>query len=337
MALQETAFSAFGSTSPIHDVPGDRIRWFCPRLISARNVLLEALDELAAVEGRASASRVTARIVTAGELPPGCEKLLSERDFKTEAKVPMGGPRNLAITYIAKCPPGRRSNANDAQRENELIAGVLAEQRKSRPTIIADFDRLGNFLVQTDVPEQLGSADFKRLVRIHEQAFPTFPYDFSKKLRMMLQNRPSYPLVLVRSVLDGEICAFSNLELNLIELDDGTQLSLAEYDNTMRLASLPDHEDVHGLGRILRLRLALLAARSHVDLCYAESRAGLVAINMNSHQIGMHYGGALQKHVLISGQSNIDYSAPSRFETMNVWYLNREDLATIEVELSSVI
>ena len=62
---------------------------------------------------------------------------------------------------------------------------------------------------------------------------------------------------------------------------------------------------------------------------------GLAAINGNSYHMGMHFAGALKKHLLISGQSDIDYKAPTRFETMNAWYRNREDLMAIETELSA--
>lgn len=298
-------------------------------------MLLEALDDLAGVEDRVSVSRVTVRIVTVGEPSAGCKELLADRGFKIEASIPLSEARKLVVTYIAKCSAGRQSDANDVREEKKLIAGILAGEKMSPSKIVAEFDRLRDFRVQTTVPERLSTADFERLVHIHKEAFPTFPYDFRKKLGLMLANRQAYPMVLVRSALNEEICAFSNLELNTIELDDGTRLNLAEYDNTMRLTSCGDHEDLSGLGRILRLKLAMLAARNDADLCYAESRAGLAAINQNSHQAGMRFGGALEKHVLISGQSNIDYKAPSCFETMNVWYLNREDLMALDATVST--
>jgi hypothetical protein len=76
--------------------------------------------------------------------------------------------------------------------------------------------------------------------------------------------------------------------------------------------------------------LARQASRRGVDLCHAESRAGLAAINGISHQIGMQFGGTLENHLLISGHSDIRRQAPSKFESMNVWYLNRAHLATLE-------
>ncbi len=330
--MQESAYSAFGSTSPIHDPSGERIRWFCPWVISQRSVLLSALDKLAILEDRVIVSRVTARIVSAGELPPGCEELLADRDFEIEARVLMSGPGKLAITYIAKCGAGRKSDVNDVRKEKLLLQNILSQDRKIPMTIMAEFNRLKNFSVQTVVPERLSSVDFERLVVMHSEAFPTFPYDFRKKLGIMLRNPRTYLMVVVKSMLNEQIYAFSNLELNTLKLDDGTRLCLAEYDNTMRITSCPDHGAVRGLGGILRLQLARLAARNQADLCHSESRAGLAAINSNSYQVGMHFGGALEKHLLISGQSDIDYKAPTRFETMNVWYLNREDLMVLDAE-----
>jgi hypothetical protein len=331
--LQESAFSAFGSTSPIHDPGGERIRWFCPWLISGRSVLLKALDNLAGWEDRVSVSRVTARMVSAGELTPGCEELLSDRGFRVEAGIAMGGARKLVISYIGKCGANRRSDADDFRQEKLLLDGILAQDRKAPAKIVSEFDHLNDFHVETVASDSLSPADIERLVSMHGETFPTFPYDFRKKLGIMRRNPGIYLMVVVRSLLDGQVYAFSNLELNTLTLDDGTRLCLAEYDNTMRLTSCPGHRAVSGLGGILRLQLARLAVRNEADVCHAESRAGLAAINCNSHQLGMQFGGALEKHLLISGQSDINYKASTRFETMNVWYLNRQDLMGIEADL----
>ena len=148
----------------------------------------------------------------------------------------------------------------------------------------------------------------------------------------MLRAPETYLMVCARSSLNDQIYAFSNLEINHLQLDDGSPLSLAEYDNTMRVFSGEDGNTIKGLGGILRLQLALMAERNNVDLCHSECRAGLVAINDISYHIGMCFGGALEKHLLISGQNDITYKAPSSFETMNVWYLNHEALQSIVKE-----
>ena len=298
-------------------------------------MLLKALDNLANWESRVSVSRVTARMVSAGELTPGCEELLSARGFKVEARILMSGARKLVISYIGKCGISRRSDVDDFRQERLLLDDILAQDRKAPAKIMAEFDRLNDFRVETVAPDDLSPADVERLVCMHNETFPTFPYDFRKKLEIMLRNPGTYLMAIVRSLLNEQIYAFSNLELNTLKLDDGTRLCLAEYDNTMRVTACPDHGAVSGLGGILRLQLAKLAVRNEADLCHSESRAGLASINGNSYQMGMHFGGALEKHLLISGQSDIDYKAPTRFETMNVWYLNRRDLMAFEAELSA--
>jgi hypothetical protein len=302
-------------------------------MISGRSVLLDALDILAAWEDRVSVSRVTARIVSAGELPSNCEELLADRGFRVEARIPISGARKLVISNIGKCGASRCSDPDDFRQEKLMLDGILGQARKAPVKIMAEFDRLNDFHVETVASSSLSPADIERLVSMHVETFPTFPYDFRKKLGIMLRNPGTYPMAVVRSLLNERIYAFSNLELNTLTLDDGTRLRLAEYDNTMRVTSCPDHGVVRGLGGILRLQLARLAVRNEADLCHAESRAGLAAINGNSYQLGMHFGGALEKHLLISGQSDIDYKAHGRFETMNVWYLNRQDLMAIEAGL----
>lgn len=247
----------------------------------------------------------------------------------------MSGSRKLVMSYIGKCAASRRLSVDDVRQEKLLLDEVLAQDRKAPAKIVADFDDLNEFCVAVVAPDSLSPADIERLIWLHSETFPTFPYNFRKKLKIMLHNPATYLMVIVRSLLNEKIYAFSNLEQNTLKLDDGTHLCLAEYDNTMRIPSSPDHGVVNGLGGILRLQLARLAAQNKVDLCHSESRAGLAAINGISHQTGMHFGGALEKHLLISGQSDIDYQSPTRFETMNVWYLNRDHLLALEAESSA--
>ncbi len=298
-------------------------------------MLLRLLNKLAACAGRVGVSRVTVRIVSAGRLPPGCEELLTDRGFRVEASIALSGPRKLFISYIGKCTARRCADVTDIRQEKLVLDGILAQAKKSPAAIAAEFDRLNDFGVEVATQDNLSTVDCAHLVCLHRKTFPTFPYDFRKKLGMMLRIPEKYPMIIVRSLLNRQICAFSNLELNTVKLDDGTLLSLAEYDNTMRVTSGPQHGVVHGLGGILRLQLALLAVHNEVDLCHAESRAGLAAINRNSHQLGMQFGGTLEKHLLISGQNDINYQTPTRFETMNVWYLNREHLLELAAELDA--
>lgn len=328
--MQVAAYSAFGSIEPAHDPGGERIRWFCTRLIAGRDVLLQALLDLEKPAERVGASRITARIVSAVALPPGCEELLEEKGFTVEARIQLGGARNLLISYIGKCAANRRSDFDDTRQEKLLLADILSQDRALPAGIVAAFGSKTQFHIETATPASLSAEDIDRLVCIHRETFPTFPYDFKKKLAIMLNNPGTYWMAIVRSLLNGQIYAFSNLEVTTLNLDDGTRMCLAEYDNTMRVTCSPDHVDVNGLGGILRLQLARLAARGNVDVCHAESRAGLAAINVNSYQIGMRFGGTLEKHLLISGRSDVDYTAPGRFENMNVWYLNREHLMALE-------
>jgi len=322
--LQVSAYSAFGSTEPVHDPGGERIRWFCTRLVTGRDTLFKALLDLERAEKGAGVSRVTARIVSAGELPRGCNELLEDKGFRVEARMQLGGARNLLISYIGKCAANRCSDFDDTRQEKLLLADILSQNRALPAGIIEAFDSKLKFHFEMATPASLCPADIDRLVCMHRKTFPTFPYDFKKKLGIMLNNPDTYWMAIVRSSLNGQVHAFSNLEVTTLKLDDGTRLCLAEYDNTMRVTCSPDHGVVSGLGGILRLQLARLAARANVDLCHAESRAGLAAINVNSYQIGMRFGGTLEKYLLISGRSDVEYTAPGRFENMNVWYLNRE-------------
>ncbi len=323
-------YSAFGSTDPIYDRGGDRIRWFCPWYISDRAALVRTLDTVADLAGRECPGRITIRVISRGDLSPEVISTLGSRGFQVEARMPVEDAPGRVVTYIGRCDTRRRSAPEDVRNERAMLAGITEKPRQGPADILQRFCRSGDFRVERVGPETLGLADVDRLLRMHSETFPTFPYEFENKLGLMLAAPDCYLISQLRSVRNGRIYAFSNLEINTVTLQDGSHLSLAEYDNSMGVASCPELGEVRGLGAILRLDLARQARDRHVDLCHAESRASLASINSISYHLGMHFGGTLDKHLLISGRSDINYQAPSQFESMNVWYLNRKHLATLE-------
>ena len=325
--MTQSAYSAFGSTDPVHDPGGDRIRWFCPLMITGRNALERALDRLADVEERTRASRITFRVISDGAISPECVQSLTLRGYRVEATLLLSEPDGRFMTYIGKCSNSRKAQPADVRSERLILDGIMAGPRKGPSRILADFHRLGEFRLELARAGMLNTMDVERLFWLHREAFPTFPYSFENKLDLMLANPSTYLMALVRSIRNQRIYSFSNLELNDVTLDDGSVLRLAEYDNTMRVSRCPDLGKLHGLGAILRVALARLAAERGVDLVHAESRAGLAAINAISYHSGMRFGGCLEHHLLISGKNDIRYDAPSRFQSMNVWYLNRQTLA----------
>ena len=327
----DSAYSAFGSTDPVHDPVGERVRWFCPWVIDGREVLEQALNRVEEVQQNARVSRITFRVVSQGELGPECVGVLAGRGFGVEARLPVNGSNDLVMSYIGWCDAGRQSVPSDIQSEQEMLKCIMAQPRKGPSEVRGEFRKLDEFRLERVESGDISPADINRLVWMHREAFPTFPYAFESKLELMLSKPDTYLMVQVRSKRNQQIYSFSNLELNDIVLSNGSHLRLGEYDNTMRIANCPEHGAVKGLGAILRLELALQAARHGVDLCHAESRAGLVAINAISYHTGMVYGGTLDKHLFISGESDIEYDAPLPCQSMNVWYFNRFSLAQLAV------
>jgi hypothetical protein len=328
--MSNTAFSAFGSTEPSHDVAGERIRWFCPWRITTIADLKRALKMVESLETQVTAGRVTVRLVTHNGLLPECIGMLSAHGFWIEAKMALGDFRQTAIIYIAKCSNERRSKHADVRQETMVMDGIIARPRKGPASYFAELNRHGHFRVQAASQQTLSNEDKALLQTMHHQTFPTFPYDFADKLELMLERPDKYRMVVARSIPGNHIYAFSNLELNTVTLDDGSRLKLAEYDNSMRVnRHTAVAGEVFGLGGVLRLSLARQAGMLDVDLCYSESRACVVAINKLSWDGGMVFAGALEKHIRISGQRDIDYLAPSRFETMNAWYYNRDGLTRL--------
>jgi hypothetical protein len=327
--MTDPSYSAFGSIAPVHDPIGERIRWFCPWLISGPVALRNALNRLDDVKDCANASRITFRVVSEGGLSPECVQTLTQWGLRIEALLPVGGADGRVMTYIGKCSDSRKSGPSDTRREKLILDGIMAMPRKGPRLILANFRKLGGFHVELVQAGGLAPADLDRLVWLHRETFPTFPYDFEKKLDLMLTSPSSYVMAVVRSRRNQRIYSFSNLELTDVTFDDGSVLRLAEYDNTMRVSHCPELGEIHGLGAILRVVLASQAARHGVDLCHAESRTGLAAINAISYHSGMRLGGTLESHLLISGENDIRYDAPSRFQSMNVWHLNRDALAVL--------
>jgi len=323
------SYSAFGSTEPVFDRAGLRIRWFCPRLVSSPDTLGQVLDQVLAASKEEQATRFTLRVVSLDRLDKPCLDLLDERGFRQEAALALGPPRGLVVTYIGKCAPGRQTDPTPELQEQQLLEAILSKPPADPVTIAAGFLHQGAFALEIADANKLSGEDIDRLETMHRETFPTFPYDFSSKLELMLANPASYCMVIARSSMNHRIYAFSNLEINPVELDDGTSLKLAEYDNTMRLNHCPDFGGVAGMGAVIRLALAQQAASLGADLCHAESRACTVPINAISHQIGMSYGGRLEQHLLISGQRDIEQARPSRYENMNTWFFNRDALSRL--------
>lgn len=328
--MHKTAFSAFGATHPVHDPAGRRVRWFCPWPVENRHSAQRLADHLDEFESRDDVSRITVRVVSYGGLSAECMELFAGLGFLSEAVIPLAGDSNPVITYLGKCKSNRQSSEDDIRQERDLIRQVISAPPGEPQRILGQFNQGGNFRIERVGSESLGSDDKLQLIRMHRQVFPTFPYDFGQKLEIMIEAPETYLMVVARSISDGEIYSFSNLELNDFTLENGQQLSFAEFDNSMSKKPGVDRGEAYSMGSRVRLELARLAYQESVDLCHSESRAGLIAINAISHQIGMQFGGALQKHLLISGKSDIDYGKPSQFETMNVWYLNGQHLGMLE-------
>lgn len=325
--MNHSNLSAFGSIDPVYDSTGDRIRWFCTWYVDVPGEMARALDTLTAKERERKPSRITARLVSRGALSGEATALLLSRGFVIEARMVVD--ETLIISYVAKNSPQRQSHPQDACSEQALLRDIMIKPRKGAEAIRQLFSARGEFLIEMVNQETLSRSDIARLVELHHIAFPEFPYEFEHKLALMLAEPHTYALCQARSLRSGEIYAFSNLEITTVELNHHKTLRLAEYDNSFRATTSGDHAELGGLGSALRLQLAREAYRREVDLCHAESRASLVPINNISYHLGMCFGGALQQHLLISGQRSIDYVSPSPYESMNVWYLNRTHLAAL--------
>lgn len=328
--MENSVFSAFGAMHPVHDRAGKRVRWFCPWPITDQQSIQRVLDELSDLETLDSVTRLTVRVLSFSQLSPLHINLFAERGYQTEALIQLAGTTNPVITYLGKCKPGRQANEIDARQERALIRKIESTPPKGPQRIARQFAQSGNFKLEKIRSGMLSTADRDQLIAMHQQVFPTFPYDFDSKLELMIKAPETYLMVAARSLTDGEIYSFSNLEINNLVLEGGHRFRFAEFDNSMSRKPGKDHGEVSALGSSVRLELARMAHQKQVDLCHSESRAGLIAINEISHQIGMRFGGALQRHLLISGKNDIDYQSPSNFETMNVWFLNSQDLALME-------
>ena len=148
----------------------------------------------------------------------------------------LGDARQTVITYIAKCGVERQSKLADVKMEAQLIDDISSRPRKGPTSYFSELARHGHFRVETVSRETLGSEDKKQLLSMHQQTFPTFPYDFADKLEMMLGQPDIYPMVMAKSIPGNHVYAFSNLELNTVKLQDGSRLRLAEFDNSMRVS-----------------------------------------------------------------------------------------------------
>ena len=329
MDPRNVRFSAFGSTVPVHDPEGERVRWFCPRFPRGHADLVAALTEVDGFRTVEGVSRITIRVLSDAALADAMPALLRDGDYRVEARMDVDARRT--VSYVAWNDAARRATAPERREEAAIVDRVRSSRAWTAGAILQRFTRGGEFRVDLAHAGELSEEDAERLVALHRAAFPTFPYDFARKLPLMRASPQDYLCCVVRSLRNDRIYSFSNLEFNRVEVAGGGTLFLAEYDNTLRADPCEEHPVLQGLGAVVRLRLAQAAARLGADLCHAESRAGLTEINRISRQIGMQFGGTLEKHLLISGRRDYPGEPPSRYESMNVWYLNRAALDALAV------
>ncbi|NNE06716.1 MAG: hypothetical protein HKN15_13425 [Xanthomonadales bacterium] len=328
--MADRQFSAFGSTEPLFDPKGDRIRWCCPEFVDDAGKLTRILETARHAGASSGVSRISLRAFSDIDLAEHFRRLIVGSGFRIEAVIDPGRTDGCRMTYLGWCGPGRQDHDTDAEAERLLVKSVTSQRMPEIHELQQEVDAQEVFDLVDYTGKPFAPSDAADLVAMHRQNFPRFPYDFEQKLDILRQQPETYLQVVLRSRLDGKIHAFSNLELNTVRLSDGRAFVLAEYDNTMkRTDARKDHPTVDGTGRMVRLQLARLAAARGVDFCYSESRSSLVAINRISYQIGMHYGGKLLKHLLISGETDIEYRAPSRFESMNIWFFETGRLASL--------
>lgn len=305
------------------------MRWSCPWVLTDEHFLGRMLMEADQIQQTHSASRVTLKAVSLGELSAEQLVLLKSTGYTLEAQIHVNDSRQKIINYLGKNLSERSSNKEDHRKEQVLLDKIRAHPLGDPKAVFDSFSTKGDLAIEMLNAKNMSTNHIDHLIDMHRMAFPTFPYNFAQKLELMLSQSDQYLMACIRAKHSLDILSFCNVELAQWELSNGDTLTMAEFDNTMKLSG-KNGTKVDLLGSLPRLKLELArsAALRGANICHIECRAGLGSIHISAQRCGMAYGGKLEKHLLISGENSIEYQQPLPYESMQLWYLDEPAMAS---------
>lgn len=332
MAVREegTQAPSIGSVDLQFDQKGNRVRQIVEKRILTEGQILPILTNASLVADSNGATRSSVRaLVHQGLLQEWGDSVINGYDI--EASVPLSGEHaDFALVYLGSKKMRRYSTDAVMEAEAAIVDSLHAKEPKDPRAVIEKARAAGFTLERLTYP--LSENDMQRLVQMYQESFTSYPFNIEEEIADMVQRESSYVYAARRN--DGLLYAVCATEEVQLSLADGTNFSMREMGDSARIQS-PEGQ---GLNAPLKLMLLLEAYRDGTDLLFCETRAALGAVNANNYNIGMQYSGLLPKSTVISGpqdvlETELDGEVNRLYGNMNVWSMNRDQIADIARQL----
>lgn len=314
------------------DVRGNRVRQIVTSSIKDPETLINILREASMFGEQHGATRSLVRVILPKSLNFDISDIASFANYNVEADIPLIGDfSGLSIIYCGKNSKERTPSIETIETEAELVRKLLEKDRKPPEEVL---ENVSSFYGLEKLAGKITSADNERLIEMYVSSFTAYPFNIQEAISSMVQQE-NVSVYAARSIKDGQLYAVCATEQMILYLSDGRNLVIREMGDS---AKMPQ---VNGLNAPLKLMLTREAFEDNVDLVFCESRASLKAVNIVNQSIGMRYSGFLPLHTRIDGFSDIQEKDAdgnkSEYGNMNVWALNRGDIARIGSEVSRTL
>ncbi len=290
---------------PYYDPANNRVKGFCPEVLDNIDLVQEYVNRAMALRDSTHATRITLRFLTTFPIIEYGEGLSEYRSI--EAEIPLTGRwEGVRIIYAGHNSPERFVPTNISRQEYDLIANLLAEQRKG--TITRRVETPG---YTTSILSNPTEADLDQLSQVYSRTFDRYMFPLTRENIASLLSPPN----IVSVARDREGSIVSSVVGEIMELHTSRgDIGLCEYSDE---ATLTEHRR-RGLGKACIQSLYDELKRNGTDVLYAEARACSIGANKVPASLGFKYAGRLKKHCIIGGAKDIAEEGP--FENLNVWY-----------------
>lgn len=278
-----------------HDERNNRVKYFSTKIHSSPKSIENEFNACVEMMQETGATRATMRAVA--NFPYVGDSV--------EAAIPLNnGFGNHRIIYLGQVS-GARTNPQ------EVLDEEAAMLRKILETGIVRVRNNPDIEVIRITKDSATGANIRDMVELYNEAFTTYTSALDENaVRSMIENTVVYGA----ADETGRIISTSVAEIAAVPMESGKTLKLCELSE---MATLRNYRG-RGINSQVTEKL-IEQIMPLVNVIYAESRACHAPINAIFASHNFECAGTLQKHCILSGDSNIREDGP--YENLNVWHL----------------
>jgi hypothetical protein len=293
---------------PRYDRHNERIKGFCPHVISSGRDAARMLAAVRESECANPATRITIRAFVRQGLVEGLngrDGLLLEARMDADNAV-----RGCELVYLARNSPERSPPREVMERELGFVRGVSSLSCEAPDDARGKVHRNGYTLAKLNGDGKLA---VETLLSLYRETFSEYTFDITRdSVESMLGNGN---IVMVGRDSRGGIVSSLVAEHCELPLENGQVVHLYELSD---YATAREHRG-KGLNTLMQIE-AIGQIRSLYGsdaLIYSESRAAWGPVNYSSRRAGLSYCGTLLQHCIIV--SDREFGEQGRFENLHVW------------------